>query len=95
MTEKSLKNVRKTFLNYFSKKEHKIVDSSNLVPSNDPTLMFTNSGMVQFKNVFTGLEKNPTIAAEIEMAIRTKAGLISKKIEGNPVVEKEETDKKN
>ena len=57
MVEKTLKNVRKTFLNYFSKKEHKVVDSSNLVPSNDPTLMFTNSGMVQFKNVFTGLEK--------------------------------------
>jgi len=57
MTEKTLKNVRKSFLNYFSTKKHKIVDSSNLVPSNDPTLMFTNSGMVQFKNVFTGLEK--------------------------------------
>jgi len=57
MAEKTLKNVRKSFLNYFSKREHQIVDSSNLVPSNDPTLMFTNSGMVQFKNVFTGLEK--------------------------------------
>jgi len=57
MAEKTLKNVRKSFLNYFSNKKHKIVDSSNLVPSNDPTLMFTNSGMVQFKNVFTGLEK--------------------------------------
>jgi len=57
MAEKTLKNVRKSFLNYFLDKEHKIVDSSNLVPSNDPTLMFTNSGMVQFKNVFTGLEK--------------------------------------
>jgi len=57
MTKKTLKNVRKSFLNYFSNKTHKIVDSSNLVPSNDPTLMFTNSGMVQFKNVFTGLEK--------------------------------------
>jgi len=57
MSEKTLKNVRKSFLNYFSKKSHRIVDSSNLVPSNDPTLMFTNSGMVQFKNVFTGLEK--------------------------------------
>ena len=57
MAEKTLKNVRKSFLNYFSGKKHKIVDSSNLVPSNDPTLMFTNSGMVQFKNVFTGLEK--------------------------------------
>jgi len=57
MAEKTLKNIRKSFLNYFSKKNHQIVDSSNLVPSNDPTLMFTNSGMVQFKNVFTGLEK--------------------------------------
>ena len=57
MAEKTLKNVRKSFLNYFSHKDHKIVDSSNLVPNNDPTLMFTNSGMVQFKNVFTGLEK--------------------------------------
>jgi len=57
MAEKTLKNVRKSFLNYFSKKDHQIVESSNLVPSNDPTLMFTNSGMVQFKNVFTGLEK--------------------------------------
>ena len=57
MVQKTLKNVRKSFINYFSKKNHKIVDSSNLVPSNDPTLMFTNSGMVQFKNVFTGLEK--------------------------------------
>jgi len=57
MAEKTLKNVRKLFLNYFAKKNHKIVDSSNLVPSNDPTLMFTNSGIVQFKNVFTGLEK--------------------------------------
>ena len=57
MDKKTLKNVRKSFLNYFSNKKHKIVESSNLVPSNDPTLMFTNSGMVQFKNVFTGLEK--------------------------------------
>ena len=95
MGEKTLKNVRKSFLNYFSSKKHNIVDSSNLVPSNDPTLMFTNSGMVQFKNVFTGLEKNPKVAAEIEMAIRAKAGLISKKIEGNPVVEKNDLDKKN
>ena len=57
MGQKTLKNVRNEFLNYFSKKDHKIVDSSNLVPNNDPTLMFTNSGMVQFKNIFTGLEK--------------------------------------
>ncbi|MDC0052054.1 alanine--tRNA ligase [bacterium] len=57
MAEKTLKNIRNSFLDYFSKKKHQIIDSSNLVPSNDPTLMFTNSGMVQFKNVFTGLEK--------------------------------------
>ena len=57
MVEKTLKDVRKAFLNFFSQKNHQVVDSSNLVPSNDPTLMFTNSGMVQFKNVFTGLEK--------------------------------------
>ncbi len=52
-----LTDVRKKFLDYFKKNNHKVVDSSNLVPNNDPTLMFTNSGMVQFKNVFTGLEK--------------------------------------
>ncbi len=52
-----LTDVRKKFLDYFKKNNHRVVDSSNLVPNNDPTLMFTNSGMVQFKNVFTGLEK--------------------------------------
>jgi alanyl-tRNA synthetase len=57
MAEKSLNQIRETFLKYFEKNNHKIVESSNLVPNNDPTLMFANSGMVQFKNVFTGLEK--------------------------------------
>ena len=57
MADKSLNEIRSTFLKYFEKNGHKIVDSSNLVPNNDPTLMFANSGMVQFKNVFTGLEK--------------------------------------
>ena len=57
MSKNTLKSIRKSFLNYFSNQNHKIVDSSSLVPSNDPTLMFTNSGMVQFKNIFTGLEK--------------------------------------
>jgi alanyl-tRNA synthetase len=51
--------IRSTFLNYFGKHGHEIVESSPLVPRNDPTLMFTNAGMVQFKNVFTGLEKRP------------------------------------
>ena len=57
MADKSLNEIRNTFLKYFEKHDHKIVESSNLVPNNDPTLMFANSGMVQFKNVFTGLEK--------------------------------------
>ena len=57
MSEKTLKSIRNSFLNYFSNQSHQIIESSNLVPINDPTLMFTNSGMVQFKNVFTGLEK--------------------------------------
>ena len=54
---KTLNEIRTSFLKYFEKSDHKIVESSNLVPSNDPTLMFANSGVVQFKNVFTGLEK--------------------------------------
>ena len=52
MAQKSLNQIRETFLKYFEKNDHKIVESSNLVPNNDPTLMFANSGMVQFKNVF-------------------------------------------
>ena len=51
--------IRSTFLNYFKANGHEIVPSSPLVPRNDPTLMFTNAGMVQFKNVFTGVEKRP------------------------------------
>jgi alanyl-tRNA synthetase len=57
MANKTLNQIRTTFLDYFEKNDHRIVESSNLVPNNDPTLMFANSGMVQFKNVFTGLEK--------------------------------------
>ena len=59
MGTKTLTECRSTFKNFFSKNSHQVVDSSPLVPQNDPTLMFTNSGMVQFKNVFTGLEKLP------------------------------------
>ena len=52
-----MSEIRGKFLDYFSRNKHQKVDSSNIVPNNDPTLMFTNSGMVQFKNVFTGIEK--------------------------------------
>jgi len=51
------REIRASFLDYFAKKGHQVVSSSTLVPQDDPTLMFTAAGMVQFKNVFTGLEK--------------------------------------
>src|SRR5579863_4047520 len=51
--------IRSSFIDFFHKKGHEVVPSSSLVPRNDPTLMFTNAGMVQFKNVFTGVEKRP------------------------------------
>jgi alanyl-tRNA synthetase len=54
-----INEIRSAFLDYFKLNGHEIVPSSPLVPRNDPTLMFTNAGMVQFKNVFTGLEKRP------------------------------------
>jgi alanyl-tRNA synthetase len=52
-------DIRAAFLDYFARHGHEVVPSSPLVPRNDPTLLFTNAGMVQFKNVFTGLEKRP------------------------------------
>ena len=57
--EWSLARLRRTFLDYFAEHGHAVVPSSPLVPENDPTLLFTNAGMVQFKNVFLGLEKRP------------------------------------
>jgi alanyl-tRNA synthetase len=59
----SLNEIRSTFLNYFEKNGHEVVPSSPLVPRNDPTLMFVNSGMVQFKNCFTGVEKRDYVRA--------------------------------
>jgi len=53
----TMNDIRSTFLNYFARNDHTVVASSPLVPRNDPTLMFANSGMVQFKNLFTGVEK--------------------------------------
>ena len=57
MKNMNLSEIRNTFIQYFKKSRHKEIKSSNLVPENDPTLLFTNSGMVQFKNIFTGVEK--------------------------------------
>jgi alanyl-tRNA synthetase len=59
MNMSGVNEIRSTFLNFFRDNGHEIVPSSPLVPRNDPTLMFTNAGMVQFKNVFTGVEKRP------------------------------------
>jgi alanyl-tRNA synthetase len=59
----SSNDIRAAFLDYFARNGHTVVESSPLVPRNDPTLMFTNAGMVQFKNVFTGQEKRPYVRA--------------------------------
>lgn len=59
----SLNDIRSTYLDFFRRNGHTVVDSSPLVPRNDPTLMFTNSGMVQFKNLFTGVEKRDYVRA--------------------------------
>ncbi len=67
----SLKDVRTGFLEFFRRHDHEVVASSPLVPRNDPTLLFTNAGMVQFKNVFTGQEKrNPPRAATAQKCVR-------------------------
>jgi alanyl-tRNA synthetase len=64
-------DIRKTFLDFFASKGHTIVPSSSLVPANDPTLMFTNSGMVQFKDVFLGTDKRPYVrAASVQACLR-------------------------
>lgn len=67
----SVNDIRKTFLDYFAKNGHKIIPSSSLVPDNDPTLMFTNSGMVQFKNILAGNEtRDYTRAATAQKSVR-------------------------
>ena len=64
-------DIRKTFLDFFASKGHTVVPSSSLVPANDPTLMFTNSGMVQFKDVFLGTDKRPYVrAASVQACLR-------------------------
>jgi alanyl-tRNA synthetase len=67
----STNDIRRSFLDYFGRAGHIIVPSAPLVPQNDPTLMFTNAGMVPFKNVFTGLEKRPyTTATSSQKCVR-------------------------
>jgi alanyl-tRNA synthetase len=64
-------DIRKSFLDFFASKGHTVVASSPLVPGNDPTLMFTNSGMVQFKDVFLGSDKRPYVrAASVQACLR-------------------------
>src|SRR5277367_4629408 len=68
---KSLSDVRSGFLEFFAERGHTVVSSSPLVPRNDPTLLFTNAGMVQFKNLFTGAEKRPyTRATTVQKCVR-------------------------
>ena len=68
---KTSAEIRQTFLDFFESKGHTIVPSAPLVPGNDPTLLFTNSGMVQFKNVFLGSEKLPYVrAADVQRCLR-------------------------
>ncbi len=70
-TRFSVADIRKTFLDFFAAKGHTVVASSPLVPGNDPTLMFTNSGMVQFKDVFLGTDKRPYVrAASVQACLR-------------------------
>jgi alanyl-tRNA synthetase len=67
----SVSDIRKTFLDFFASKGHTVVASSPLVPGNDPTLMFTNSGMVQFKDVFLGSDKRSYVrAASVQACLR-------------------------
>jgi len=67
----SVADIRKTFLDFFESKGHTVVASSPLVPGNDPTLMFTNSGMVQFKDVFLGTDKRSYVrAASVQACLR-------------------------
>jgi len=67
----SVASIRKTFLEFFASKGHTVVASSPLVPGNDPTLMFTNSGMVQFKDVFLGTDKRSYVrAASVQACLR-------------------------
>ena len=64
--------IRETFLRFFESKGHKRVHSSSLVPQNDPTLLFTNAGMNQFKDVFLGMEKRDYTRATTSQKVRAR-----------------------
>ena len=66
--------VRRAFLEYFIKQQHQEVPSSPLVPANDPTLLFTNAGMVQFKDVFLGMDKRPYTRATTAQKVMRVSG---------------------
>lgn len=71
VTSASVADIRKIFLDFYESKGHTVVPSSPLVPGNDPTLMFTNSGMVQFKDVFLGTDKRSYVrAASVQACLR-------------------------
>ena len=71
----SSNEIRQAFLDYFNERGHQVIASSPLVPGNDPTLLFTNAGMVQFKDVFLGHDPRPYLRAatsqRCELAART------------------------
>ena len=74
MTKNSLSSIRKEFLGFFSKQDHNIIQSSSLVPHNDNSLLFTNAGMVQFKNIFTGVNSPPASKRAVTSQKCVRAG---------------------
>ena len=66
MVEYTVKKLKRAFFSYFKSKGHEIIKSSSVIPSNDPSLLFTNSGMVQFKNILMGQETNLKRACSIQ-----------------------------
>lgn len=70
--------IRKKFLKFFNQHSHEIVASSSLIPGDDPTLLFTNAGMVQFKDIFTGKEHRPYVrAVSSQRCVRAGGGVSS------------------